>query len=168
MVIFTSTLASCNPPVIEYPVPPQYAPAAWSVNPRDFMLEMNDRDAPAHFIADILPDLHGGLWRWTGRRPTVSLPINPTGRFKYVVDFVLWEEALKQTGPVVLTFTVNDHVLSRVPYGTPGKRHFEKSISTALVGSTGTSLAVEIDKLYVGADGNTFGFILVRIGLIPE
>lgn len=160
-------LSACGRWPSSYSVPAQYAEEKQVSN---FMIDMNSPDAPAHFISDIGAELTGGSWRWTGQHPSLRLLITETGRLKYSADFALWDEAMRQTGPVTLTFLVNGKTLDRVRYDTPGARHFEKTVPDDwLSPAADTVFGAEIDKLYLAPrDGAKFGFILVRIGFLPE
>jgi hypothetical protein len=132
------------------------------------MVEMSDAGASAHYVKDIEPG--EGWWRWTGQQPTVKILAFTTQNMKLVADFALWETAFAQTGPVELSFFVNDQILDKVQYKTPGNHHFEKAIPAALLRTDVESTAsMAIDKLYTAPlDGKKFGFILTRIGFVPE
>ncbi len=98
---------------------------------------------------------------------------NPLRRaLKYVIDFTLPEVTFKVTGPVTITFLVNDHVLDKVRYTAQGHQHFEKMVPPGWVELGQYAIAgAEIDKVWVSpTDGARLGFILSRIGLmgVPE
>ncbi len=128
------------------------------------MIEMEDPNASKHFVKDIVdgPD----TWRWTGKHPTLRELLLTTDGLKFSADFSLWDEAMKQTGPVTIAFFIGDRLLDRVRYDTPGAKHFEKPVPPDwLQTATETLISAEIDKLYVGQqDGAKFGFILTRMG----
>ena len=128
------------------------------------MVDLGAPDAPAHFVKDIIngPD----SWRWTGKHPTLKLLLITTQDLRFSTDFTLWDEGMKQTGPVTISFFVGDKLLDRVRYTTPGYKHFEKPVPPEwLQTATDTVISGEIDKLYVAPlDGAKFGFILTRMG----
>ena len=128
------------------------------------MIDMDAPDAPGHFVKDIIdgPD----SWRWTGKHPTLRELLLTTQGVKFSMDFTLWGEAMKQTGPVTISFFVGDRMLDRVQYDTPGYKHFEKPVPPDWLQTvTDTLISAEIDKLYVAPqDGAKFGFILSRMG----
>lgn len=130
------------------------------------ILNMGDPDAPKRFIRDISQQADGS-WRWTQKRPAVRLRLSSNQNLKYTIDFTLPDLTFKDTGPVSISFLVNDHELDRVRYITPGYKHFEKPIPDAWVTpGQDTSVGAEIDKMWVSKDdGAQFGFILTRIGL---
>ena len=86
---------------------------------------------------------------------------------RYIIDFVLPEVTFKVTGPVTMTFLVNDHPLDSVRYTAFGEQHFEKVVPPEWVEPMKENLvAASIDKVWVApVDGAKLGFILTRIGL---
>lgn len=132
------------------------------------MVNMDDSDAAAHFVRDIYDS--GTSWRWTRQSPAVKLKIRSLESLKYTVDFTVAEVTFKDTGPVTITFTVNDHVLDRVRITAQGHQHFEKRIPAEwLALDQYAILGAQIDKMWVSkTDGAKFGFILSRIGLVED
>ncbi len=130
------------------------------------IVNVADSDSVAHFVQDIAG---GGPapWKWTNQKPTVKVTPRTNQGLRYVIDFSLPEVTFKVTGPVTLSFLVNDHVLERVPYKAAGEYHFEKAVPPEWVEPLkDTMLAAEIDKVWVSPmDGARLGFILTRIGL---
>jgi len=130
------------------------------------IVNMSDEDAPAHFVQDIT-GLQAATWRWTGKRPTVRVMVRSSENLKYTIDFAIAEATLASTGPVTVTFLVNDRVLDRVRYTHAGTQHFEKPIPAGwVVADQNVTVGAEVDKLWVPA-GNSpkLGMILVRMGL---
>ena len=128
---------------------------------------MADADAERHFVQDIDPALQGNTWRWTGKRPTIRLHPNSNQKLVYSMDFAIAESTFQKTGPVTLSLFVNDHVLDRVRYTSPGRRRIEKPVPAEwLRANEDTTLAVEIDKVWTPAQtgGAPLGFILVALG----
>ncbi len=131
------------------------------------VVEMEDRDADRRIVRDILP-LTDAPWRWTGQRPAVKIRVRADENLKYTMDFTLPQITFKDTGPVSIAFTVNDHLLDRVRCTEPGFKHFEKAVPPdwlpideyAIVGA-------EIDKLWTDpGSGRKYGFIITRMGLV--
>jgi len=132
------------------------------------LLEMADADAERYFVEDISAELEGNTWRWTGKRPTIRLRSGSNQKLVYSIDFAIAGSTLEQTGPVTLSFFVNDHLLDRVRYATAGRRQFRKPVPAEwLEGGEDLTLAAEIDKLWKPPqpDGKPLGFILVALGL---
>jgi len=87
---------------------------------------------------------------------------------KLVVDFAVAKETFDATGPVTISFFVNDRLLEAVRYDQPGDKHYEKLVPAGwLRPDAMTTVAAEIDKLYrAPQDGAELGFILTRVGFI--
>jgi len=132
------------------------------------LITMSDADAQLHFVKDIdLEAPAGTVWRWAGPQATLKILALQTRNLKLSVDFTLWPTAFEQTGPVELTFFVNTRQLDKVRYTTPGDKHFEKSIPEDwLTTEIESTISIAIDKMFVGADGKKFGFILSRAGFV--
>jgi hypothetical protein len=160
-------LSGCDRAPISYP-PPEQRPAVEgpAPDPALMMVELKDADAPAHYVKDIEPG--EGWWRWTGQQPTVKVLAYTTENLKLSVDFALWAVAMKQTGPVELSFSVNNHLLEKVRYAAPGQLHFEKPVPPEWLRTDEESIvSVAIDKMYTAPeDGKKFGFILTNIGFV--
>ena len=131
------------------------------------MLEMSDPSVDKFIVTDIARGQQSSPWRWTGKHPTVKIPLKSTLNFKYVMQFALPEVTFKDTGPVTITFLVNDQELDRVKYDTPGDRTFEKLVPNGMLKPMSeNTLAADVDKPWVSkTDGQKLGFILVKIGL---
>jgi hypothetical protein len=130
------------------------------------MVIMADSDAAAHFVQDIAAG-DPAPWKWTNQKPTVKVVPRTNLQLRYVIDFSLPEVTFKVTGPVTLSFLVNDHVLESVRYKAPGEYHYEKAVPAEwVVPLKDTLVAAAIDKVWVSpTDGARLGFILTRIGL---
>ena len=130
------------------------------------MVIMADSDAAAHFVQDIAVG-EPAPWKWTNQKPTVKVVPRTNLQLRYVIDFSLPEVTFKVTGPVTLSFLVNDHVLESVRYKAPGEYHYEKAVPAEWVEPLkDTLVAAAIDKVWVSpTDGARLGFILTRIGL---
>src|SRR4051812_22856479 len=135
------------------------------------LINMSDADAENHFIHDVSPELDGNTWRWTGRRPTIRLRTGTNPKLAYSMDFVIAESTLRHTGPVTLALFVNDHLLDRLRYASPGRRRIKKPIPTEwLAQDENAILAAEIDKVWTPLQpgATPVGFILVALGLEPQ
>ncbi len=130
------------------------------------IVDMADQDSPPHIVGDISPG-QPAQWRWTFQKPTVEVVPRTNQGLRYTIDFSLPEVTFKVTGPVTLTFLVNDHALGSVRYTASGEYHYEKPVPPEWVEPLkDTMLAASIDKVWVApTDGAKLGFILTRIGL---
>ena len=132
------------------------------------ILNMADTDAERHFVQDISAELEGNTWRWTGKHPTIRLHPNSNQKLVYSMDFSIPESTFQKTGPVTLSLLVNDHVLDRVRYTSPGRRRVERPVPAEwLRANQDATLAADIDKVWTPAQpgGAPLGFILVSLGL---
>jgi hypothetical protein len=133
------------------------------------VVNMADGDADAHIVSGI-SDINSGSWRWTLNRPTLRLTIRSNENLTYFIDFAIAGTTFAQTGPVTVSFFVNDHLLDSVHYTAPGEQHFEKKIPAGWVeANKDVIVAAEIDKVWTPPEeGPHLGFILTRIGLQQE
>jgi hypothetical protein len=132
------------------------------------ILNMADADAESHFVQDISTELEGNTWRWTGKRPTIRLHLNSNQKLEYSIDFTIADSTFQQTGPVTLSLFVNDRLLDRVRYTSPGRRRVEKPVPAEwLEPHQNATLAAEIDKVWTPPQhgGARLGFVLVALGL---
>ena len=118
--------------------------------------------------SDILPPAGG--WSWTGKRPAVKVRLRGKQQVRYQMDFAVADATFKETGPVSVTFFVNDHVIETVRYAKPGPQHYEKAIPTEWLQPNNDNLVgAEVDKVWTSPDdGAKLGLILMRIGLTEE
>ena len=169
LILACALLCSCERYPESYPPPEQRHPVE-GANPVPFsmMVEMSSPDADLHIVKDIGEGSAGDYWRWTGQQPTVKILAITSDKLKLACDFALWDTAFDLTGPVEISFLVNDHLLEKVRYTSPGNKHFEKPVPPGwLRTDVESTVSASIDKLYTAPqDGKQFGFILVRIGFL--
>jgi len=130
------------------------------------IVNMSDEDAKTHFVQD-LTSLEAGTWRWTGQKPTVRLRLLRPENVHYTIDFAIADTTLLATGPVTVSFLVNDRVLDRARYDHAGNQHFEKPVPAGwITAGQDFTAGAEIDKVWISPqNGIKLGMILVRIGL---
>jgi hypothetical protein len=130
------------------------------------IVSMSDEDAKTHFVQDIT-SFETATWRWTGKRPTVRVRMRSAENLRYTIDFAIPEATLRVTGPVTVSFLVNDRMLDRTRYNRAGNQHFEKAVpSNWVTAGQDVTVGADVDKLWVSPDdGTKLGMILVRIGL---
>lgn len=167
VVVLAGTLCSCLQMPDAYAPPVQRKPMEQAPPYRTSrIINMNDPDAEAHMVKDIVRHLEGGSWRWAQQRPTVQVVIRNVENQKFTIDFAIADATFKDTGPVTMSFFVNDQLLDKVRYDQPGQKHFEKSVPPAwLKPNTDNTAAAEIDKIWTSpTDGAKLGFVLTRLG----
>lgn len=154
----------------DYPVPRQ-SPTFENFKPPTGLrvVDLSQPGAGAHIVRDILGDF-SLPWRWTLQRPAVEVRIGFDRHLNYVIDFTIPEVTFKDTGPVTLAFTVNDRLLDRVRYASPGSKHFEQPVPPDWIAPhSDVVVGAEIDKTRMSNnDGARLGFILSRIGLVER
>jgi hypothetical protein len=163
------TLAACVGIQDAYAPPEQRKPLSVedpsTIKP---FIRMNSPDAPAQFIRDIDSRLNGGTWRWTKQNPTLMFVVQSAKNQKFSMEFTVPEITMKDTGPVTISVSINDHLLDKTTYKTPGFRHLEKPVPPDwLHPQTENIVAMQIDKMWIaGEDKIPFGFILTAIGFV--
>lgn len=160
-------LCGCAPAPTAFAPPEQRAPLPeFRAYRPAYMVDMTDADAEKHILSDISGPPRAA-WRWTGKRPAVQIAFGESLSLDFVIDLVLTETTMNATGPVTVSFMVNDHKLDSILYKEPGARHFEKAIPEEwLERGKEAVLSAEIDKMWTApGDGAKLGMILVRAGL---
>jgi len=152
-----------------YAPPDQMAPITMTRSYRiTHVINMDDGDAESHFVKDIR-GLNGN-WRWTGKRPTIRVPVRSADNLHLVMDYAIADATFKTTGPVKIVIYVNDKVAAARTHSEPGQQHFDFPLPPGTVEANKDAvIAVEIDKVWVSpTDATELGFILSRIGLTQE
>jgi hypothetical protein len=167
LLIATLFLAGCDRLPETYAPPEQRHPLLGGSPPSESMLvEMGDPEADLRIVRDIY-GASNPSWRWTGQNPAIRMLLFRTENVKFLADFAIWDQGFKTTGPVEITYLVNNQVLEKIRYTTPGVKHYEKAIPPDWLSvDSETTLALSVDKVYV-KDGMKYGVILVRLGLKP-
>jgi hypothetical protein len=127
------------------------------------VVHMTDVDAPDHFVTDIFDPLAAN-WRWAGKRPAIQLRVPAHALLKFHIEFAIPAETFASTGPVMLTFFVNERALGTMRYTAAGSYQFEKDIPAEWIAAGDIRLGAEIDKV-VSLNGKTYGFLLIALGL---
>lgn len=157
-------LCSCEYDAESYAAPPQ-RPALEDPERWERIVHMTDVDAPEHFVADVFEPLAAN-WRWTGKRPVLRLRAPEHAHLQFHMDFAIPEQVVKATGPLTLTYLVNEHVLDRRQYTAPGEYTFERDVPAEWISGDGTTLGAEIDKTYSEKNSaRAYGVLLIALGL---
>ncbi len=111
-----------------------------------------------------------GGWSWTGQHPAVKIRVRSAQKVHYSIDFTVADVTFKETGPVSITFFVNDHALDTLHYAKPGPQHYEKAVPAEwLQTDKDNVVGAEVDKVWTSPDdGAKLGLILTQIGLTEE
>jgi hypothetical protein len=131
-------------------------------------VNMDDFNAAEYIVKDIQDTVEGGGWRWTHQSPELRFRLDRTERLKLIMDFAFPETNFKDTGPVTVSFFVNNKLLDRVRYETFGAKHFEKAVPDPWL-HTGqdTLVRADVDPPWIAPSDNAkLGFVLYRAGFI--
>ncbi len=161
-------LAGCVSQPDIYAPPAQRKPLDENLSRLQPMLEMSNPMAEQFFVQDIAAGPQTTPWRWTGKRPTVRIALRSTSNYRMQAVFAIADTTFKATGPVTVTFYVNDQLLESVKYDSPGTKTFDQPIPMHLLKPmSDNTLAADIDKTWAEKKGDPpLGVILVRIGLV--
>ena len=164
-VVLALLLAGCVTQPEVYAPPMQRKPAAGPDTSRlKHFVAMNDAAADDHILRDINRAVEGGTWRWTGPKPTLRLVLPKTRNLRFVMDFSISGETMRQTGPLTIIFYVNGHVLETVKYDSAGEKHFEKPVAASWLYAGDNVVSAELDKVFIAGDGARLGVVLARAG----
>jgi hypothetical protein len=130
------------------------------------IVDMADEDAKTHFVQDLTSNATA-TWRWTGQRPTLRVRMRSAENLRYTIDFAIAGAMLAKTGPLTVSFLVNDRILDRVRYDHDGAQHFEKAVPAGWVtAGEDVTVGASVDKPWVPPEGGPkLGIMLVRMGL---
>ena len=133
-----------------------------------FFLRMSDATASNNIIGDINESIECSSWRWTKRKPTMRFQLKRVKDQVFKADLSIADQTIKDTGPVTITFVVNDHELARVTYTKAGHQPFEKAVPAEWLHAVGDNIvSMEIDKMWTApADGVELGYILASAGFL--
>ncbi len=151
-----------------YPPPPQRQPILIEDRPRAQIIGMGDPSADLYIVRDISDTVEGGSWRWTFERPELRFWLESTANLKLSVDFQCSGLTLEKTGPVTISFFVNNRPLGSTLCAKAGAYHFEKAVPASWLDTAApTSVAAQADKVWTApSDGKKLGFILIKAGFI--
>lgn len=160
-------LVACGGTNETFAPPPQRAPVQGiKLSPR-ILLDMGNAASSPKIVKDIDagPPVTG--WRWAGQDPTVRVRPLVSGNFRYHIEFAIAGQTFRDTGPVTVTFVVNDHVIGHMRCDLPGTRIFDAPVPAGLVHAMAdNTVAAHVDKVWVSKlDNARLGMIVVRMGL---
>lgn len=149
------------------PVPAQRQ-ALVDFSPVGPFVEMNSPAAPAHIVAGVA-GAAGNPWRWTFARPQLRFEVPPGANPRFVLDFGIVPVTFAQTGPVVLSVSLDGKLLGRMRCGEPGDRRFESRVPEGWCKAGQiVTVTAEVDRRYVAqAGGQQLGYTLWRAGFLP-
>jgi hypothetical protein len=169
-LLLLTILTSCQRAPDSYPPPIQRKPLDDGTGPAvGVIVNMNDTDATTHFVRDISPGLEGGRWRWTYERPELNIYIASTTGLKLLWEFSIASVTFEKTGPITVSFFINNKLLAKMACQKSGDFKFERPVPPEYLRANSRNLvSAQADKLWVSpTDGVKLGFTLTRVGFLP-
>jgi hypothetical protein len=158
------TACSVEPKVFS---PPRQRQALQRASFPTALVVMRDSAADLRIVKDILGG-PGEPWRWTAKRPTIRVPPTDIAGLTYQIQFSVAEATFKFTGPVTVTFLVNDKPLGTLRCDKPGERVWKAPVPPEMLRPNAeNTIGAEVDKVWTSPrDGVQLGLILTNIGLV--
>jgi len=169
LLLIAVVLAGCVKYPEPYRPPIQRRPMELTeTNRLKHFVHMNAPDAMNYVVADVMPELNDGNWRWTLKSPTLQFQLPSTAAMRLSADLTIPDITYQQTGPVKITVYIGGHLLDTIDCPKPGQRTWEKAVPAEWLSSdTPVLVRMEIDKIWTSpSDGAQRGFILTRIGFV--
>ena len=168
LIALLSFAISCSRPT-ESSAPPAQQQETRVADPPTLgrFVTMEDPIVKEYIVADVVPAPPTAVWRWTLRNPTFRFRMKQIENLRFHADFTVQPTALKSTGPVTITWVINDHLLAKETHSTEGFKKIEKAVPAEWLKSDVENIvSAEIDKLYTTPEGEKFGFIISNLGFI--
>jgi hypothetical protein len=159
-------LAGCRRSPESYSPPEQHLRfRPQGVTASEFLATMDDPELPKAVVKDIRLS-EPGPWKWTGRDPELRFHLPSVDNWTLVVDLVVNDRTFQDTGPVTVSFFVNDHLAGEERYTSFGDKTFEKFIPPEwLKGRSETRVRMHIDPIWPN-NGVALGVLLKRAGFV--
>jgi hypothetical protein len=155
-------MAGCTQTPDSYSVPKQILP--FRATDTEF-IGAGDPFAQKFFVRDIVPS-DGGPWRWTAAQPELRFILRSAANRRLLFEFVINERTFKDTGPLKISFFVNQHLIGRETYDSPGDKSFEKPVPADwLRVNEETRVTARIENPWQTPDG-ALGILLKRAGFV--
>jgi hypothetical protein len=131
------------------------------------MLEMKDPTVLGYIVQDVSESLGADSWRWTFDRPELRFLLSSGKKYKFEAEFSVAEETLKDTGPVTISFLINDRRLGATRYLKSGSYQFIEPVPQGWIKPDGdTTVAIIVRPLWTAPDGKHLGLILSKAGFL--
>ena len=129
-------------------------------------MSVSSADAYKYFVDDVILCPPRSEFCWTLDAPELKFRLASNRDRVLKVNFKLSGETLKQTGPVVIDYFVNDHFLERVRYIEEGAHSYRHAVPPDWLRTDDyTIFKMQVRNPYVApADGAKLGVLLVSAG----
>ena len=169
-MLVAAALISCGGPPDAYaPSVPRKPIDVFGTGALHAWVRMNSEDAPVSIVRGVAPDVQAGAWRWASPHAELRFFIDAESSkgWKAKADYTIPRVLLEQTGPVRLTFLVNNTPLDSIRHDHEGMFTWEKPVPASVLVADGMNyLRIEADKSISGADGPPMSFILSAAGFV--
>ena len=159
---------SCGgPPDVYAPPTPRKPVDVFGTDSMSSWTAMGSSDAATYIVRDIGSDVQAEAWRWALEHPEMRFFLKSASGWKAKVDYSIAQSLLEKTGPLTLTFLVNNTPIDSVRHDHDGRFTWEKPVpESALMAGGFNYLRIEPDKTAVEATGRPISFILTAAGFV--
>ena len=165
LVACSAVLAGCGGGPTRYSPPEQHLRFRPHGLPASEFLAMDDPNLRSAVVKDVNVN-EQSPWKWTGRDPELRFHLPSSDNWTFVVEFVINDRTFRDTGPVTVSFFVNDHMAGEEQYTSYGDKSFEKFIPADwLKGREETRVRMRIHPVWPN-NGANLGVLLKRVGFV--
>jgi hypothetical protein len=132
-------------------------------------VRMNDALAADYIVRDISEFVQGG-WRWAFDRPELQFFLAKTDHLELEVDYSIAGDILKNTGPVTVSFFLNDKAVGSMRCVKEGQYKFIQPAPPELLSVNEiATVGMEMKPVWVSPkDGQHLSIILTGAGFVPR
>jgi len=126
---------------------------------------MSQPDADTYIVEGMRAKSEGP-WRWAHDHPVLRFYLPEVGRVNFQMDFSFPDNTFQQTGPVIMTFSINGKLFDRVRYDKPGQQKYSHAVPADVLRPNAVNLvALTPDKTAGRPEGGErLGFVLTSAG----
>jgi hypothetical protein len=127
---------------------------------------VSSADAYKYFVDEIIMCPPKSALCWTLDAPELKFWLSSSQDRVFSANFKLASDTLKQTGPLVIDYFINDHFLERVQYAGDGDHTYRHAVPSSWLRTDDyTIVKMQIRNPYIApADGAKLGVLLVSAG----
>jgi hypothetical protein len=123
-------------------------------------------DAYRYFVHDIIMCPPKSAQCWTLDAPELKFWLSSNRDRFFRASFNISGDTLKQTGPLVIDYFINDHFMERVQYGEEGEHTYRHAVPPDWLRTDDYTLVkIQVRNPYIApADGAKLGVLLISAG----
>ena len=157
----TLVLCSCGSSG-SYPPPAQFAAAA---PPDPPLLWVGYPSRGARILGEVLVDAASKGSAWTTQHPAFAFTLEKAEDLDLFVRFSVHSDTFLHTGPVTLTVRVNDELIDRPRFDSPGEREYSHLVTAQVLQRQNPAVVrLDVDPVWTAADGVKLGILLFAVG----